>query len=254
MAWSNVGWDICWKENQDQDRKNGYFGLNNKPWHSWTIQREGTFLTRGFIHSAIPAELISFETWCSCCFICILRLLKFNKYVYINIPTKQIKSHSSMWWHGESTVSSSSESHSVVSDFLQPRGLYSPWNSPGQTTGGGSLSLLQRIFPTLGSNLGLLHGRQILLPAEPQGKTKNTRVGSLAYPFSSGSSWPRNRTRVSCIAGGFFTNWAIREALSMEYKTLKKMSYQRVQDILIWRGKWGGRWFPHHAAILGTPA
>ena len=157
-------------------------------------------------------------------------------------------------WHGESTVSSSSESHSVVSNSLQLHGLYSPWNSPGQNTEVGSLSLLQRIFPTLGSNLGLLHGRQILLPAEPQGKTKNTRVGSLAYPFSSGSSWPRNRTRVSCIAGGFFTNWAIREALSMEYKTLKKMSYQRVQDILIWRRKWGGRWFPHHAAILGTPA
>ena len=35
----------------------------------------------------------------------------------------------------------------------------------------------------------------------------------VAYPFSSGSSWPRNWTRVSCIAGGFFTNWAIREAL-----------------------------------------
>ena len=34
----------------------------------------------------------------------------------------------------------------------------------------------------------------------------------VAYPFSSGSSRPRNRTGVSCIAGGFFTNWAIREA------------------------------------------
>ena len=34
----------------------------------------------------------------------------------------------------------------------------------------------------------------------------------VAYPFSSGSS--RNRTRVSCIVGRFFTNWAIREALS----------------------------------------
>ena len=33
----------------------------------------------------------------------------------------------------------------------------------------------------------------------------------VAYPFSSRSSWPRNWT-VSCIAGGFFTNWAIREA------------------------------------------
>ena len=32
----------------------------------------------------------------------------------------------------------------------------------------------------------------------------------VAYPFSSGSSWPRNRTRVSCIRGRFLTNWAIR--------------------------------------------
>ena len=38
---------------------------------------------------------------------------------------------------------------------LQPHGLYSPWNSPGQNTGVGSLSLLQGIFPTQGSNLGL---------------------------------------------------------------------------------------------------
>ena len=30
-----------------------------------------------------------------------------------------------------------------LSDSLQPYGLYSPWNSPGQTTGVGSLSLLQ---------------------------------------------------------------------------------------------------------------
>ena len=34
----------------------------------------------------------------------------------------------------------------------------------------------------------------------------------VAYPFSSGSSWPRDWSGVSCIAGGFFTNWAVREA------------------------------------------
>ena len=55
-----------------------------------------------------------------------------------------------------------SESHSVVSDSLQPHRLYSPWNSPGQNTGVGSLSFLQGIFPTQGSNLGLPHCRQIL--------------------------------------------------------------------------------------------
>ena len=34
----------------------------------------------------------------------------------------------------------------------------------------------------------------------------------VSCPFSSGSSWPRSRTGVSCIAGGFFTKWTIREA------------------------------------------
>ena len=38
------------------------------------------------------------------------------------------------------------ESRSVTSDSLRPHGLYSPWNSPGQNTGVGSLSLLQGIL------------------------------------------------------------------------------------------------------------
>ena len=33
----------------------------------------------------------------------------------------------------------------------------------------------------------------------------------VAFPFSRGSSQPRDQTQVSCIAGGFFTNWATRE-------------------------------------------
>ena len=41
-----------------------------------------------------------------------------------------------------------SESRSVVSDSLWPHGLYSSWNSPGQNTGVGSLSIPQGIFPT----------------------------------------------------------------------------------------------------------
>ena len=56
-----------------------------------------------------------------------------------------------------------SESHSVTSDSLQPHGLYSPWNSPGQNTGVGSCSLFQGISPTQGRlNPGLPHCRQIL--------------------------------------------------------------------------------------------
>ena len=57
---------------------------------------------------------------------------------------------------------SQSESLSVASDSLQPRGLYSPWNSPGQNTRVVSLSLLQGIFPTQRSNPSLPHCRQIL--------------------------------------------------------------------------------------------
>ena len=53
-----------------------------------------------------------------------------------------------------------SESPSVMSNSLRPHGLYSPWNSPGQNIGVGSLSLLQGIFPTQGSNPGLQHRRQ----------------------------------------------------------------------------------------------
>ena len=48
------------------------------------------------------------------------------------------------------SLTSESESRSVVSDSLQPHGLYSPWNSAGQNTGVGSFSLLQGISPTQG--------------------------------------------------------------------------------------------------------
>ena len=63
----------------------------------------------------------------------------------------------------------SCESCSVVSDSLWPNGLDSPWNFPGQTTGVGSLSLLQGILPTQGSNPGLLHCRWILYQLSHKG-------------------------------------------------------------------------------------
>ena len=109
-------------------------------------------------------------------------------------------------------VESESGSQSIVSNSLWPHGLNSPWNSPGQNTGVGSLSLLQGIVPTQGWNPGLPHYRQILYQLSHKGSPRILEWG--ACSFSRGSSWPRNRTRVSCIAGGFFTNWAIREAHS----------------------------------------
>ena len=103
----------------------------------------------------------------------------------------------SPWWR-------ISENWSVMSDFLRPHRLYSPWNSPGQNTGVGSLSLLQGIFPTQGSNPGLPYSRWILYQLSHQGGP--TILEWVAYPFSSRSSRPRNRTGVSCIAGGFFAS------------------------------------------------
>ena len=102
-----------------------------------------------------------------------------------------------------------SENRSVVLDRLQPHGLYNPWNAPGQNTRVGSLSLLQGIFPTQGSILGLPYCRRILYHLSHKGSPRIPEW--VAYPFSRGSSLPRNWPGVSWIAGEFFTNWAIRE-------------------------------------------
>ena len=125
----------------------------------------------------------------------------------------------------------------VVSDSLRPYELWParllcPWNFPGNNTGVDCHSFLQGIFLTQGLNLDLLHCKQIPYCMSHQ-ESENCSVVSnslcpmdytvygillarilewVAKPFSSGSSQPRDRTRVSCIAGGFFTNWATREA------------------------------------------
>ena len=65
------------------------------------------------------------------------------------------------------------------------------------------------IFPTQGLNPGLLHCRRIFYQLSH--KESPAILEWVAYPFSRGLSQPRNQTEVSCIAGRFFTNWAIRE-------------------------------------------
>ena len=148
-----------------------------------------------------------------------------------------------------STLSKSeSESRSVLSSSLRRHGLHSPWNfqartlewvpvpfsrgssipgmeprspalqadsllaePPGKPKNSGTGSLfLQWILPTQESNQGLLHYRWILNQLSHKG---SPRIQDwVTYPFSRGSSRPKNQTRVSCIAEGFFTNWAVREA------------------------------------------
>ena len=128
-----------------------------------------------------------------------------------------------------------SESCSVVFDSLRPSRLYSPWNSLGQNTGVNSLSLLQGIFPTQGLNPGLTCCRQILYQLSHKGSPRILEWVAYSFFFffffpslhscailiqflehpsrwvsdnvNSGSSLLRNRTGVSCIAGGFFTNY-----------------------------------------------
>ena len=77
---------------------------------------------------------------------------------------------------------SESESRSVMSDSLQLRELYSPWTSPGQNTEVGSLSLLQWIFPTQGSNPGLPHCRWILYQLSYPGKPQ-VRLGCYKWNY-----------------------------------------------------------------------
>ena len=67
-------------------------------------------------------------------------------------------------------------------------------------------------FPTRGSNPGLPHCKWILYCLNHQGSPRILEWR--AYPFSRGSSWPRNQAGFFCIAGGSFTSWTTREAPS----------------------------------------
>ena len=68
---------------------------------------------------------------------------------------------------------------------------------------------LQGIFPTQDLNPGLPHCTWILYHLRHYGSTRILEWA--AYPFSRGTSLPRNQTRVSYIAGRFFTSWATWE-------------------------------------------
>ena len=89
-----------------------------------------------------------------------------------------------------------------------------PFELPGKpkNTGVGSLSLLQGIFPSQGSNPGLLHCRQTLYHLSHEASPRILKW--VVFPFSKGSFQPRNWTGVSFIADRFFTSWATREALT----------------------------------------
>ena len=78
------------------------------------------------------------------------------------------------------TVKSESESCSVVSNSLWPCRLCSPWNSPGQNTGVGGVSPSSGDLPNPGIESRSPALQMASLSAEPPGKPKSTRVGSLS--------------------------------------------------------------------------
>ena len=124
---------------------------------------------------------------------------------------------------------SESESRSFVSDSLDPIDCSLPGSSLGKNTGVGCHSLPQGIIRTQGSNLHFLYWQVDSLPLSHQGKVKVKVTQScpnlcnpmdcivhgilqarilewVAFPFSRGSSQPRDRTQVSHSAGRFFTS------------------------------------------------
>ena len=119
--------------------------------------------------------------------------------------SNQLRIESLVMWIKSFYCDKESESCSAVSGSLRPHGL---WNSPGQNTGVGSLSLIQGIFPTQGSNPGLPHSWRILYQLSHKGSPRVLEW--VAYPFSI-RFFPTQESKIR-IAGGFFTNCAMREA------------------------------------------
>ena len=91
----------------------------------------------------------------------------------------------------------------LCTDSLQSHGLYSPWNSPGQNTGVGSLSLLQGIFAVQGLNPGLMAGRFFTSWATGEPKylpMQETQVVSLIWedPTCHGETEPMHHNHRAC--------------------------------------------------------
>ena len=95
-----------------------------------------------------------------------------------------------------------SESYTVLSSSLQPLRLYSAWNSPGQNTTVGSLSLLQRIFPTQELNRESPALQVDSLPTELSGKPLAMAIYFLLIDviIFTGQSYVCEAYSFSCLA------------------------------------------------------
>ena len=175
-----------------------------------------------------------------------------------------------------------------MSSSLRPHGLFSPWNSPGQNTGVGSLSVLQGIFPTQGLNPGLLHCRQILYQLSYEGSppisitspvstqaqkslfkehgaksSERVRFSLTTCPDAQSDDGSQPAVGASCsrllplqgTGGAFSIDSEEYEAMPVEVKLLpRKLQFfcdpRRREQLLQRPAEWaGGRWAPETALL-----
>ena len=128
---------------------------------------------------------------------------------------------------------SESENHSVVSSPLQPHGLYSSWNSPGQNTGVGSRFLLHGIFPSQGSNPDLPHFRQILYPLSHRGSP------GLALKYSHEIKWLYFQVATPVLVDSFHlipgTQVSRDKTLWVGKRSWKSRSNDKIEQTKTWQ-------------------
>ena len=104
---------------------------------------------------------------------------------------------------------------------VAPQAPLSMGNSLGKNTGVGAIPF-SRESSQPRDWTQVSHRKLILYQLNQKGSPRILEW--VAYPFSSRSSWPRNRTGISWIADGFFTSWDTKEVLSLRDDACEMLS------------------------------
>ena len=136
--------------------------------------------------------------------------------------------------HGyESESESEVMSNSLWPHRLQPTRLLCLWDFPGNSTGAGCHFLLQGIFPTQGSNPGLLHCRQMLYHLSHQGsqdkypgerKAKSRYAWSLWNHIKHCKFYKNERTKNPCT-------WTVRLSVALRGDKLGESNPWKLKQI-----------------------
>ena len=74
-------------------------------------------------------------------------------------------------------------------------------------------------------------------------------VERIAISFSRGSSRPRNQTKVSCVAGRFFTYWARREAWYIAYLFTMTYIIGNILSVFLWYNQLSMMYFSYYILV-----